>query len=220
MLVNADFSRRAILTPDAYRWMPSPQTGVERIMLDRIGGEVARATSIVRYAPQSSFPLHQHPGGEEILVLSGTFSDETRAYPAGWYLRNPPGSTHRPCSTEGATIFVKLWQMQNTERTAVRVDTRDTANWAQDGDQLVCKLFTDAFESVCLQQLKPGQPVMVDAALPAELLVLDGAIEETHQAYVSGSWLRFPAHQHLKLHAGTHGATIYMKTSRAQGVMP
>ncbi len=59
-------------------------------MLDRIGGEQARATSPVRYLPQTSFPEHQHPGGEEILVLEGQFSEGNRDYPAGWYLRNPP----------------------------------------------------------------------------------------------------------------------------------
>ena len=122
MRINADFSLRASVTPDAYRWVPSPQAGVERVMLDRVGAEIARATSIVRYAPQSSFPAHQHPGGEEILVLAGTFSDETQDYPAGWYLRNPPGSSHRPSSREGATIFVKLWQFDPADRTAVTIN--------------------------------------------------------------------------------------------------
>ena len=108
MLINADFSQPAIVTPSDYQWVESPQQGVQRVMLDRVGAEQARATSVVRYAPDSFFPRHQHPGGEEILVLSGTFSDELGHYPAGWYLRNPPGSNHQPFSVEGAVIFVKL----------------------------------------------------------------------------------------------------------------
>lgn len=131
MQINADLSLPAIITPDAWRWVPSPQPGVERVMLDRSGGEVARATSIVRYAPRSVFPRHQHPGGEEILVLSGTFSDETQDAPAGWYLRNPPGSSHQPSSAEGAVIFVKLWQMRPSQSSAVRVNTQDPAHWSR-----------------------------------------------------------------------------------------
>ena len=79
MLVNADFSRAVIVEPGQYEWVASPQAGVERMMLDRIGEEKARATSIVRYAADSRFPPYAHPGGEEILVLSGTFSDEARS---------------------------------------------------------------------------------------------------------------------------------------------
>ena len=106
MLINADFTRRAIVACQQRQWVASPQDGVERVMLDRVGAEKARATSLVRYAPDSCFPRHLHPGGEEILVLWGTFSDGSGDYPAGWYLRNPPGSSHQPSSAEGAVIFV------------------------------------------------------------------------------------------------------------------
>lgn len=220
MLVNADFSRIASMRPEDYRWVASPQSGVERVMLDRVGGEVARATSIVRYAAQSDFPRHQHPGGEEILVLDGTFSDEAHDYPAGWYLRNPPGSSHHPSSADGTTIFVKLWQMQATEATEVRIDTRDPAHWVQDGGLWVCRLFADALETVSLQRLGPGQPVEADDALQAELLVLDGALTDAGQSYEVGSWLRYPAHQRPVLSAGDRGATVYLKTTRVEGAKP
>jgi anti-sigma factor ChrR (cupin superfamily) len=75
ILVHPDFSQRVTVTADEHRWVSSPQAGVTRMMLDRLGGEQARATSLVRYAPASVFPPHGHPGGEEILVLSGIFSD-------------------------------------------------------------------------------------------------------------------------------------------------
>ncbi|GAL13613.1 hypothetical protein JCM19233_4618 [Vibrio astriarenae] len=51
--------------------------------LDRVGGEVARATSIVRYKPNSAFSPHTHDGGEEFFVLEGVFSDEHGDYPQG-----------------------------------------------------------------------------------------------------------------------------------------
>src|SRR5262249_11641352 len=101
----------------------SPIPGVHRRMLDRIGDEVARATTIVRYAPYSRFSSHTHGGGEEFLVLDGVFQDERGDYPAGTYVRNPPTSSHTPGSEPGCTIFVKLWQFDPSDRTPVRIDT-------------------------------------------------------------------------------------------------
>ncbi len=82
--------------------------GVERRMLERDGDEVARATSLVRFAPNSAFSAHRHGGGEEFLVLEGVFSDESGDFPAGTYARNPVGSRHVPSSELGCVIFVKL----------------------------------------------------------------------------------------------------------------
>lgn len=39
MLIHADFTRRAALTPEQHQWIKSPQNGVERVMLDRVGAE-------------------------------------------------------------------------------------------------------------------------------------------------------------------------------------
>jgi anti-sigma factor ChrR (cupin superfamily) len=80
------------------------------VMLDRIGDEVVRATSIVRYAPGSHFSAHTHGGGEEFFVLNGVFQDEHGDYPVGSYVRNPPTSSHVPGSDLGCVIFVKLWR--------------------------------------------------------------------------------------------------------------
>jgi hypothetical protein len=52
--VNADFSQRVIVRFEASEWVASPMPGVRRRMLDRIGAEVARATSIVRFEPGSA----------------------------------------------------------------------------------------------------------------------------------------------------------------------
>ena len=60
------------------------------MMLDRIGDEKARVTSHVQYAPESTFPEHQHPLDEEVLILSGIFTENAEDdYSACWYLRNP-----------------------------------------------------------------------------------------------------------------------------------
>src|ERR1700722_1311849 len=108
MELNADFSKRAVVHATNLPWVPSPMAGVERRMLDRVGDEIARATSIVRYAPGSHFSPHTHDGGEEFLVLEGVFQDEHGDYPVGSCVRNRPTSRHKPGSSAGCTILVKL----------------------------------------------------------------------------------------------------------------
>jgi anti-sigma factor ChrR (cupin superfamily) len=124
MDLHADLSQRAVVLTPTLAWIPSPMVGVERRLLDRNGDEVARATSVVRYAPGSHFEPHSHGGGEEILVLEGTFSDEHGDYATGTYLRNPVGSSHAPFSAEGCTILVKLRQMHPLDQQRIAIDTR------------------------------------------------------------------------------------------------
>jgi anti-sigma factor ChrR (cupin superfamily) len=218
MLINADFKHRAIVASDKYQWVASPQNGVERVMLDRVGAEKARATSIVRYVPDSHFPQHPHPGGEEILVLSGIFSEDEQHYSAGWYLRNPPGSCHQPSSSEGAVIFVKLQQMRADEQRRIRIDTRNPAAWHQEGHREVCDLFSDDSEQVCLQRLAPREGVLEEPLDGAEILVLAGEVMLDGRGYGRGSWLRLPAGESAILHAGDQGVTVYLKTGHLADV--
>lgn len=211
MHINADFSRPASVTPDSHRWVASPQGGVARLMLDRIGGERARATSLVRYEEGSRFPTHAHPGGEEILVLDGVFSDAEQSYPAGWYIRNPPGSQHQPFSKGGATIFVKLWQMRDDEAAHVRIDTRDPANWRSHGNRQCCDLFSDGHEHTRIERLEAGQRLMLDATGGAEILVLQGELSEGAKRFRRSSWLRTPAAAWPELMAA-EATTVFVKT--------
>ena len=231
MLINADFACRASLLPEQHQWIQSPQQGVERVMLDRVGAEKARATSIVRYAPDSHFPHHLHPGGEEILVLSGTFSADNRHYPAGWYLRNPPTSGHQPYSDEGAVIFVKLWQMSADETQHVAIDTKDVTNWQRQDGGDVCELYSDTTEKVSLQRLDAGEVLFADKiAGGAELLVLEGELIDSelidaghnyqgYQSYQRGGWIRLPVNAASEIVAGANGATIYLKTGHLSQVI-
>jgi len=223
MLINADFSRRAIVTPHQYQWVASPQSGVERVMLDRVGAEKARATSIVRYAPDSSFPRHPHPGGEEILVLAGTFSEGGEHYPAGWYLRNPPGSSHQPFTKgDGAVIFVKLQQMPPQEQACVRIDTCDPTVWHHQQGREVCTLFSGASEQVCLQRLASHEVFFIGPVAGTELLILAGDVVADGQSYERGTWMRLPPGEALELATGAQGATVYLKTGHlaASAVVP
>ena len=127
MQINADFSQRTVMRFADTPWVASPAAGVERKMLDRIGGEVARATTIVRFAPGSAFDAHTHDGGEEYLVLDGTFEDETGDFGTGSYVRNPPTSRHTPAASNGTTIFVKLHQFDPDDRTEIHARTDHAA---------------------------------------------------------------------------------------------
>lgn len=218
ILVHPDFSQRATVTPDEHRWVPSPQAGVTRMMLDRLGGEHARATSLVRYAPASVFPAHAHPGGEEILVLSGTFSDDSGHHGPGCYLRNPPGSAHQPCSAEGALIFVKLWQMPADDTCTVRTDTRDPSAWLRQGLHEVCPLHHTDHEQVSLLRLPPGHALQLGAQGGAELLVLEGGLIDQDTVLGPWAWLRRPPGDAFELRAGASGVTLYLKTGHLAGL--
>lgn len=218
MLVNANFAQRAIVAAHDYRWVGSPQVGVERVMLDRVGAEKGRATSVVRYAPGSYFPHHLHPGGEEILVLSGTFSDENEDYPAGWYLRNPPGSSHQPFTKDGAIVFVKLRQMLSGENCHVRIDSRAPSSWQMQEGRAVCPLFSDAVEKVSLQRLSPGETLVQALRGGTELLVLAGALKAEYRSFERGCWIRLPDGDSLSIEAGPQGALLYLKTGHLGGV--
>lgn len=212
--INADFSSRIVIATDELPWMPSPQSGVERRMLDRVGGEVARATSLVRYAPDSVFPEHHHALGEEFLVLDGIFSDEHGDYPAGTYIRNPPGSKHSPRSAPGCTIFVKLRQMRPEERQRVVVDT-EAAVW-QSGDadghaRLVLHSEGDGGEVVTMERLDAGASLQAyDCPGGEELLLLSGDLTDEAGSYKAGTWTRIPAGSWQRLSSDA-GAIYWVK---------
>ncbi|ATJ81332.1 cupin domain-containing protein [Halomonas beimenensis] len=215
MRLNADFQARVALTPDQYRWVASPTPGVERMMLDRIGEEVARATSLVRYAPNSDFPPHEHGGGEEILVLEGEFADEHGAYPAGCYLRNPIGTAHAPrVGEQGAVIFVKLHQFEAADTTRTVIDTRG-GPWADGPVAGIETLPLHAFgdERVRLERWAPNtRGGERDLPGGAEYLVLEGVLEDTEGTYPAGTWLRLPPGRRHAPFTGSAGARVYVKT--------
>ena len=211
--INADFEQRAVLRSADARWQPSPLPGVERWMLDRVGGEVARATSLVRYAPGSRFERHVHGGGEEILVLDGVFSDDMGDYSAGTYLRNPPGSAHAPFSREGCLLFVKLRQFAVDDLQPVRIDTR-AEPWRQGlaPGLSVMPLHEHNGVSTALVRWAPDTQFSAHTHPGGEeILVIDGVFRDEFGAYPEGSWLRSPRWSRHTPFTGPEGALIYVK---------
>lgn len=194
--LNSDFRQRAVIDTERLDWIPSPSAGVLRRMLDRVGGEVARATTIVQYAPGSRFPAHRHDEGEEFLVLSGVFSDDDGDHPANTYVRNPRGSSHAPRTDGGCIIFVKLRQMVRDE-TRLVVDAAYDHGWKPtDTHGALRKLLYAcpfATEVVAIERLPANyQGALETCPRGEELLVLDGSLSDEHGHYGQGTWVRNP----------------------------
>ena len=210
MRINADFSKRVAVHFDQSDWVASPAAGVERKMLDRIGEEVARATTIVRFAPGSAFAPHTHDGGEEYLVLDGVFQDETGDFPVGSYVRNPPTSSHRPSAAQGATILVKLHQFDPEDRTELRRTINGAGN---------IQLYRDPHEDVRVLNLSPNEAVDLDAAQGLELFVIDGDIQESAEDFTAWDWLRLPPGTRSQAKAGASGARVWIKSGHLSNMV-
>ena len=202
MRVNADFAKRALVIPQDSDWLRSPESGVDRIMLDRIGDEVARATSIVRYAAGSSFARHEHAMGEEFLVLDGVFSDDHGDYPPGHYVRNPPGSGHSPYSKDGCRILVKLRQFDAEDLTRVVIDTHEAGLWRSGDGAAFLPLHNFGDERVWMVRLAAGNRYPVAGDSPGtEIFVVSGTVRDDDDRLPAESWLRLPAGQAADLEA-------------------
>ena len=213
--LNGDLSVSVTIDTNEMEWAPSPSGTVWRKRLHRVGpAEAGRVTSVVRYEPESSFPPHDHPDGEEIFVLEGTFSDEHGDAPAGTHLLNPEGFRHTPFSREGCLIFVKLRQYSGP-RKMLRTDTRKLPWRADEVAGVEVKTLYDepGFDDrTRLERWAPGA-APGPRALPGgiEILVLEGALEDGEGRYPAGTWLRRPDAAHLDARS-TEGCILYVKS--------
>jgi anti-sigma factor ChrR (cupin superfamily) len=211
-MLNMDFTRKVVLDTNTLDWQPSPSGGVSRKPLAREDAERGHATSIVRYEPGACFNRHEHPLGEEILVLEGTFSDEHGDYGPGMYLRNPPGSGHAPFSEEGCTLLVKLHQFSEADRAIVRKDTANAAWLPGYGGLKVMPLHEFEQEHVALVKWPANERFQPHRHFGGEeILVLSGEFCDEYGRYPAGTWMRSPhMSQHHPFVAGE--TVIWVKT--------
>lgn len=201
MNVNDDLSLPADVDGLSLPWDPSPAAGVSRKRIERNGDEVARLTSIVRYDPGCSFPAHTHGGGEEYLVLQGTFSDETGDHPKGTYVRNGVGTAHAPFTREGCIILVKLWWMNPAETDVIKVMPEQ---WVGE------RVLHDTHELVHLVRLHAGDSRPLDFSDGVEVFVVDGDLQLDEMSHQRWGWSRRPGAGTLSLRSDA-GATLYVK---------
>lgn len=212
-MLNMNFSERAVVNTSTTPWEASPEPLVQRRLIERDGGEVARATSIVRYEAGARFKAHRHDLGEEVFVLEGVFSDEYGDYGSGTYIKSPPGSSHAPFSEFGCTLFVKLRHMHPEDQGRVVVDTRRAA-W-QTGliaGLSVTPLSEFGTQHTAMVRWAPGTYFSPHRHHGGEeILVVEGVFEDEHGRYPAGTWLRSP---HLSQHQpfSVEGCTIFVKT--------
>ncbi len=190
-------------------------------MLDRIGDEVARATSLVRFAPNSTFSPHVHGGGEEFFVLDGEFGDEHQTYPAGTYVRNPIGTKHSPrIGEQGCVIFVKLQQFDKEDNTPVVIDTRD-AEWPLQ--------YGPGFEAMLLHQFRDERVVLIRWAPNTtfkehthhggeEAFVIEGSFCDEYGVYPAGTWVRYPDQSSHNAFTRDKGALLYLKAGHLPAI--
>lgn len=212
--LNGEIGVRTVMHGSDLDWSASPSGTVWRKRFHRVGpAEAGQVTSMVRYEPGSSFPVHDHPDGEEILVLDGVFSDEHGDWPAGTYLLNPEGFRHAPFSKPGCLLWVKLRQYSGSGRRHVAIDTNEMPWQPIDHGAHRKTLYDDpGFEDrVTLERWPTGySPDVVDYSDGAELFVIDGGFEDEYGHYQAGSWLRLPADSRHAPHSKT-GCTLYIK---------
>jgi len=198
--IRMDRTQAVAVKPGDQGWLRAPQAPIERFPLEREKPESGQVTSLVRYFPDTAFPEHPHPLGEEILVLEGVFSDASGDYPAGSYLRNPPGSRHAPFSKDGCLIFVKLNQFAADDLQTVRVTAAQLSS--QPGCQNSRCLLHEHHEART-ELIKLSAPERYQhAAKDCEILIIEGAVQDHNGAeFQSRSWLRYPAGQAFELQA-------------------
>ncbi len=213
MQINAKFNSPVCVHSDKLAWQASPMKGVDRRMLDRIGDEVARATSIVRYAKGSAFAEHTHSGGEEFVVLEGVFQDEHADYPAGTYVRNPVGTHHIPRSDPGCTIFVKLWQFDPVDQEQIAIDLNAAVLIPDPAIPGVSRaaLAKRDYETVTLESWEPGTEAILCDEGGFEMLILEGEVSCAGAVYARHDWIRWPANQAAAFIAGSAGARSWIK---------
>ncbi|MEN9761880.1 MAG: hypothetical protein RI906_1706 [Pseudomonadota bacterium] len=219
--IRADWRERCVLRIDEQPWVDSPAAGVQRKLLERKGGEVARATSIVRYAAGSQFASHAHDEGEEIWVLEGVFSDEHGDYGPGTYLRNPPGSSHAPFSREGCVLFVKLryHDSRDTERVVIQTPSAQWRPGLVPGLQ-VMPLHQFEGQHTALVRWAPQTFFSPHCHFGGEeILVLEGTFSDEYGDYPALSWLRSP---HLSQHQpfSREGCLILVKVGHLHTPTP
>lgn len=222
--INGDTAARACMDTAAMPWVASPSGSVQRKRVHLVGpAESGQVSSVVRYEPGASFPAHDHPEGEEILVLEGVFSDEHGDWPAGTYLLNPEGFRHAPFSRGGCLLFVKLRQYAGQGRVHVATQTREL-EWepsprAGIGHKLLYSgADAGAPDDMRLERWSAGaSPGEVAWPGGVEIFVLEGALEDEVGRYEAGTWLRLPAGASHKP-SSPDGCELYVKAGGVQAL--
>lgn len=73
-----------------------------------VNPETEERTVFVKFEAGASYPLHNHPGKEEIVVLEGEVKVGKYEMKAGDYLLTAPNGKHAVTSPRGGLVVIKL----------------------------------------------------------------------------------------------------------------
>jgi anti-sigma factor ChrR (cupin superfamily) len=100
----ADDRHAVVLEAAVARCIPDGQGAAHEVVLHETAVE---RVSLVRWPARYTDVRHDHPLGEEILLLEGDLADEHGRYAAGTWLRQPPGSDHASFTRGGCLMWMK-----------------------------------------------------------------------------------------------------------------
>ena len=214
-MLNQNYNEKVVIEAKNATPINSPCEGVIRTMLERNDySEYAISTTLVQFKPNSSFDVHTHDSGEELLVLEGTFSDEHGNYPAGTYIRNPHGTRHSPFSKDGCKLLVKLRQFNKMDTKKVIINT-NKQKWLPglvDG-LFVMPLHNFEYENTALVKWNPNTKFNFHQHFGGEeIFVLRGTFYDEYGNYPKHTWIRSPHMSKHKPFTKNDGAIIFVKT--------
>lgn len=214
--IHNNLLTRASVQPQTLTWYPTTYPGISFGCFESDPAvQDHPVTMLSRFDQNGYFPLHGHPGGEEILVLNGYFQDETGVYQPGTYMLNPEGFVHRPYSNEGCLTFVKLRQHGGPHRRRIRTNIFEGPWQPGKVPQIKVKQLYEQegfVEKVWVERWAPGTQLShVTESKVKEIFVIEGTWSDELGHYPKNSWLRYPPRQPYHPSSET-GCLLYVKT--------
>jgi anti-sigma factor ChrR (cupin superfamily) len=214
--IHTDLLIRSSVLSNSLIWHQTNYTGISFACFES-DDEVQDhpVTMLTRFEPGGFFPLHGHPGGEEILVLEGNFQDETGVHPPGTYMLNPEGFNHLPYSDEGCLTFVKLRQHGGLTRQQVRTNIFELPWQTGTVPEIEVQPLYEQLgypEKVWIERWQPGTQLsnIVETEVK-EIFVIEGTWSDELGDYPAYSWLRYSQNCPYSP-ASKNGCLIYVKT--------
>lgn len=94
-------------------WQPLPEENAAGVYVKSLlfDDETGRSpTILLKFEAGATYPLHNHPGGEEIFVLEGAVKVGKDFLKAGDYLYTAVNNAHRVSTENGCVVLLKAAQ--------------------------------------------------------------------------------------------------------------
>ena len=113
-----------VLETDALDWETSAVSGISRKRLYEQPG-FPDVMWLERWEPGIALGRVSYDDGAELFVIDGEFSDEFGSHPSGAWIRLPTGSSHRPRTEAGCTVYLKAAGLRSLRSAAAQQGDED-----------------------------------------------------------------------------------------------